>query len=62
MEHCARAMDNTEYASNIKGYFQEIELEDDIVDISCAIENNNNFGWCRNFKGFIPYRHIIENQ
>ena len=26
------------------------------------ISGNTPKGWCRNFKGFIPYRHIIETQ
>lgn len=49
MEHCARAMDDVEYHHFVKG-----EL---------FIENNkpkHSLGWCRNFKGFIQYRHILE--
>ena len=76
MEHCARAMSDEEYYSHVKGqvpstkdewgylnyeYYPKIVkamFEDDILG-----ENPNNgdrYGWCRNFKGFIQYRHIIE--
>ena len=64
LEHCARAMSDNEYYSFIKGNFnQEIEIDaDGFIDISTHSNNSNSFGWCRNFKGFIPYRHIIETQ
>ena len=46
MEHCARAMDEVEYTSSkATGYTRK---------------GKDQYGWCRNFKGFIPYRHIIE--
>lgn len=45
MEHCARAMNNAEHRNHHKG-----DLADD-----------NGMGWCRNFKGFIQYRHIVES-
>ena len=48
MEHCARAMDEVEYTSSkATGYTRK---------------GKDQYGWCRNFKGFIPYRHIIETQ
>lgn len=56
MEHCARVMDNHEYISNIKGI---IGCSEDEYDISLPDETK---GWCRNFRGFIPYRHIIETK
>ena len=64
LEHCARAMSDEEYYSSIKGSFlQEFEIDaDGFIDISTHVNNSNSFGWCRNFKGFIPYRHIIETQ
>lgn len=46
MEHCARAMNDKEYFLDDRG----IGMSD------------KNVGWCRNFKGFIPYRHIIESK
>ena len=46
MEHCARAMNEVEYTSSkATGYTRK---------------GKDQYGWCRNFKGFIPYRHIIE--
>lgn len=45
-EHVARAMSEDEYKTFIKG----------------NISNGwgNEVGWCRNFKGFIQYRHLID--
>ena len=62
MEHCARAMSNEEYVSFIKGNLDAEIDADGYIDISTHINNHNSFGWCRNFKGFIPYRHIIETK
>jgi len=45
-EHVARAMSDEEYY----GQFSKQEGA-----------NNIESGWCRNFKGFIQYRHLIEN-
>ena len=50
MEHCARAMNSKEYYSHLKG------------EGNPEHEDYKGFGWCRNFKGFIPYRHIIETK
>ena len=44
MEHCARAMNNAEYESFYKG----------------QIGLGGESGWCNNFRGFIPYRYLIE--
>ena len=43
-EHCARAMSDAEYESFYKG----------------QIGLGGESGWCNNFKGFIPYRYLIE--
>ncbi len=50
-EHCAQAMDDKEYATFFKGerYSGNHKLD-------------KGFGWCNNFKGFIPYRYFIENK
>lgn len=45
-EHCAKAMSRDEYCS----FYNGNQLKDE------------NFGWCRNFKGFIQYRHIVETK
>ena len=47
-EHCARAMSDSEYFNFVKGNTTDAP-------------NNSIYGWCRNFKGFIPYRHLVEN-
>ena len=56
MEHCARAMTNDEYTTFIKGECTKAMLEEDHIIAPVLTE-----GWCRNFKGFIQYRHIIES-
>lgn len=53
MEHCARAMSDQEFISYFRG---ELPKEDKELTYS------GRHGWCRNFKGFIPYRHIIESK
>ena len=76
-EHCARAMHNEEYYSLIKGkypttkdewgivnyerypYIFKAMFEDEPVGINP--NNPNIYGWCNNFKGFIQYRYLIEN-
>lgn len=50
-EHCARAMSDEEYNSFIKG-----DTNNDGVDFKTTL------GWCNNFRGFIQYRYLIENQ
>lgn len=54
MEHCAKAMDDGEYESFIKGVVDSDEG-------GWYVEKSSK-GWCRNFKGFIPYRHIVETK
>jgi len=51
-EHCARAMALNEYVNYHKGKIECTDLED--LEFS-------QMGWCRNFKGFIQYREILEN-
>ena len=56
MEHCARVMNNYEYNSFIKGqtdYDEELDLN------KCYKKSK---GWCYNLKGFISYRHMIDNK
>ena len=45
-EHCARAMDELEYY----GHFTKQ-----------SGANRVEGGWCNNFRGFIQYRYLIEN-
>lgn len=59
-EHCAKAMNEEEYFSFIKG---EVHFENNVDYITIVEENPSRkiVGWCNNFKGFIPYRYMIEN-
>lgn len=62
-EHCAEVMSEEIYSSFIKGYC-EMNWTDRVSDDFITIEggcNINNLGWCNNFRGFIPYRYLIEN-
>ncbi len=61
MEHCAKAMSDEEYESFRKGK-HEVTLMDNTENQYWFIEDDSGEkGWCRNFKGFIQYRHLIEN-
>ena len=56
-EHCARVMHNQEYKEFIKGkVYRELENHD-YIEIP-----ENTEGWCNNFRGFISYRYLIENE
>ena len=78
-EHCARAMNDEEYYSRIKGKVPTYTDDYGIYNIEyypiCYKEsvnfdgplgenpnNGDKFGWCRNFKGFIQYRYLLENK
>lgn len=62
-EHCAKAMSDSEYQSYIKGKLTELNPDRDFNE-NIEIEEplHEEKGWCRNFKGFIQYRHLIENE
>ena len=60
-EHCARAMSNEEYNTFIKGILSLSEVGRDIVYYEKDRDQKDNLGWCNNFKGFISYRYLIEN-
>ena len=53
-EHCARAMTKEEYETYYRG------------ELSKGLEyfhpSDEKMGWCRNFRGFIQYRHLIEEK
>lgn len=55
-EHCARAMSDDEYSAFYKG---EITPMDGYLIGRCKPARGS--GWCNNFKGFIQYRYMIEN-
>lgn len=54
LEHCAKAMTHDEYYSFQKGFINMEELE-------VIVENSPTNGWCNNFKGFLQYRYLLEN-
>ncbi len=66
-EHCAKAMTDEEYISFVKG---KIDIEEYFFDNEDEYPNyayptaltieNHNVGWCRNFRGFISYRQLID--
>lgn len=60
MEHCARAMNDEEYQSFRKGE-HEVDLIDNSENEYWHIEaDSGEPGWCRNYRGFIQYRHLVE--
>lgn len=63
-EHCARVMSDEEYFSNLKGNVEGISLDDDggaLIESFIGKEDDIS-GWCRNYRGFIQYRHILETK
>lgn len=60
-EHCARAMSDEEYHSFYKGELNVFETSNDWYTES-FLKGNKNCGWCNNFKGFIQYRYLVENE
>ncbi len=61
-EHCARAMTNEEYITYTRGTIEllESEEENEIGYLKIDIEDGSA-GWCNNFRGFIQYRYMIDN-
>ena len=53
MEHCGRAMYELENEMFTKTYVKE----DEDTGVMMKVTEE---GWCRNFRGFIPLRHLIE--
>jgi hypothetical protein len=55
LEHCARTMSEQEdfhFTKTRPAYSEEEKAKgNEVVD----------FGWCNNFKGFIPYRYMVDN-
>jgi hypothetical protein len=58
-EHCCRVMTNEEYSQYTKSYPRKIAKMDMHGDPSRYPEPEE--GWCNNFRGFIPYRYLVEN-
>jgi len=59
-EHCARAMNDAEYNSFVKGYLQVSSEGREETGLGWG--NPTIPGWCNNFRGFIQYRYLLENQ
>ena len=67
-EHCAKAMSDEEYYSFVKGEYPIIKEDDgEIVNRELYPQSysigvyDNLYGWCNNFRGWIQYRYLIEN-
>ena len=58
-EHCARAMSDDEYETYIKGKCNYYQMT---TNLRPLLPDDENYGWCNNFKGFIPYRYLLESQ
>lgn len=66
-EHVARCMTEEEYLSNVKGElgYEEIIKEPGFetnMFYSGSDVSSHATGWCRNFRGFIQYRSLVDNQ
>lgn len=65
-EHCARAMSNDEYETFVKGRIVRVGCEIERYDKGDYSEDvvikKDIQGWCNNFKGFINYRYLIEDE
>lgn len=59
LEHCARTMSHEEYYlfNKGKGYTSGWDKSPDELHFT-----SSQRGWCNNFKGFIPYRYLIDNK
>lgn len=61
-EHCAKAMNETEFFKHARGEFTNCSLTDvNMNTISCN-RDSNNFGWSGNFQGFVQYRKMFDNE
>lgn len=62
-EHCAKTMNSEEYHSFVKGQINDQGCEMSSYEDGYSQEvwiPNEIQGWCNNFKGFIPYRYMID--
>ncbi len=57
MEHCARVMSDEEFDLYIKGKLSF--RDEDSYDLEEPLYKQK--GWCDNLRGFISYRHLVEN-
>ena len=57
MEHCSRAMSQREWEMYFKGKAARVHQGG---SLGIYREDTSTAGWCRNFKGFIQLRHLLE--
>ena len=57
-EHCAKVATTKEYYNNVRGEIKEEYDQDDNIK---ALIWTDKAGWFNNFRGFIPYRYLIED-
>lgn len=62
LEHCARAMSNEEHNSYLKGVIELIDIDEPEYSGGIYEPKFSEKGWCNNFKGFIPYRYLVDNK
>ena len=62
LEHCARAMSDEEHGSYIKGKIDLIDVDEPEYNGGIYEPQFSEKGWCNNFKGFIPYRYLVDNK
>ena len=62
LEHCARAMSNEEHNSYLKGIIELIDIDEPEYNGGIYEPQFSEKGWCNNFKGFIPYRYLVDNK
>lgn len=60
-EHVAYAMSYMEYITNVRGELQ-VTASKDLKTLTYNLEDNmDSLGWCRNFRGWIQYRTMLDN-
>ncbi len=57
-EHVAKVMTENEYSIWTKGKLIEVEGLNSMKEV---VNNGQTEGWCRNFRGFIQYRELLDN-
>lgn len=58
-EHCGQVMTNEEHSLWTRGKLVQIE---GLNKQNETVNNGQTEGWCRNYRGFIQYRELLENK
>jgi hypothetical protein len=58
-EHCAKAMSEEEYYNSVRG---ERDIKHTTQGNISTFKGDESFGWSGNFKGFIQYRKMFQNE